>query len=471
MPDRKQYVEGSLSICTPPLDLAVALARRCADPYVVYERDGEWALARGAAFELTVDARGVHRVDPTERRTWTDVNTIAAVEAALSSIPLRGWRIYGTASFELAYLLHGIKIDRAISAASETEPWLHLCIPSVEVRLRQGEALIRVLDSGRLEMEVELVASLDRADAPNLVERPTCRMSSRSSRLSNVGLQDETTYKELVRLATREIGAGRLQKVIASRVVPISSPVDIVATYAAGRRANSPARSFMIDRGGMKVAGFSPETVLEVSASGRVSTQPLAGTRALVADEVENTRLRTELLRDAKELAEHAISVKVAFEELKRVCCDDSVAVSEFMSVRHRGAVQHLASRVIGTLEDGETAWSAFQALFPAVTASGVPKREALDWIRQHEPEARGLYAGAVVVAGDDGSLDAALILRTIFQRGARTWLRAGAGIVEQSTPEREFQETCEKLESITPHIVISASEFLHAQGAEPAHA
>jgi anthranilate/para-aminobenzoate synthase component I len=123
------------------------------------------------------------------------------------------------------------------------------------------------------------------------------------------------------------------------------------------------------------------------------------------------------------------------------------------MTVRERGSVQHLASRATGRLADDRGPWDAFAALFPAITATGCPKPEALRTISRYESEPRGLYAGAVFTVDAGGSLDAALVLRTVFQRDGRSWLRAGAGVMGQSTPEREWEESCEKLRSVAPHL------------------
>jgi salicylate synthase len=136
------------------------------------------------------------------------------------------------------------------------------------------------------------------------------------------------------------------------------------------------------------------------------------------------------------------------------ICEPSTVAVSEFMSVKERGSVQHLGSRVRGVLADDRTSWDTLAALFPAVTASGIPKAPAYDQITMHEEHPRDLYAGAVLTASQDGSMDAALVLRAIYRRAGRTWLRAGAGIVADSTPDREFEETCEKLRSVAPYVV-----------------
>jgi yersiniabactin salicyl-AMP ligase len=130
------------------------------------------------------------------------------------------------------------------------------------------------------------------------------------------------------------------------------------------------------------------------------------------------------------------------------------VVVNEFMSVARRGSVQHIASRLKGKLKPGFNAWHAFLALFPAITASGIPKLESIEAIGRFETAPRHLYSGSVMTFDSDGALDAALVLRSMFQNEDGAWLQAGAGIVEMSTPAREFEETCEKLSSVSRSLV-----------------
>ncbi|WP_394843138.1 salicylate synthase [Pendulispora brunnea] len=444
MSDRPTYVERRVTVHADPLELAAALVASAAHTtYSLYERHGEWSAALGAVYAIFVETDDVLVSSAAGTQRFEGDDLASALDRAVASIPLRGFRAYGTASFELAYRYHGLSGEVA------KEPLLHLCVPESEVRIRDGAALIRALSLTEVERLVAVVNRLDTATGRDESETPPRPTGD----IVDLGT-DGAKYKQLVATATQDIAAHGLDKVIASRRVPIACPIDLVASYVAGRRRNNPARSFLVRRGELQFAGFSPETVLEVSTDGIVTTQPLAGTRALVANDTENHDLRSELLRDTKELAEHALSVRLAFEELAHVCAAGSVAVTDFMSVSPRGTVQHLASRLSGQLEKSKSAWNAFQALFPGVTASGVPKREALEWIRNHEPHRRGLYAGAMMFVDDAGAMDAALILRTVFQYGGDAWLQAGAGIVAQSTPDRELEETSEKLLCVARDLV-----------------
>jgi salicylate synthetase len=393
--------------------------------YVVYERDRHWYLAANPLTEIRVDAEAVHtgdRATPWSGTPWE------AIRSALRQTPVEHWTAYGWLAFELA-------------DEGREGPLGHLIVPGVELTVTDTGADVRTTDPG---LQERLRKSL--AEAPR-------RAEPRASKPVDVRAARDT-YHAHVTHAVTEIGRGRLDKVILSRTVPVPFTVDMPATYVTGRLANTPARSFLLDLGGIQAAGFSPETVIEASGDGTAATQPLAGTRALTGDPETDAALRAELCRDPKEVYEHATSVKLAVEELSTVGAPGATRVSEFLTVRPRGSVQHLASRVTTDLAEGRTAWDALGAVFPPVTASGIPKRAAYRLIRELEDEPRGLYAGAVLRAGADGSLDAALVLRAVYQQGDRAWLRAGAGVVGASRPAREYEETCEKFRSVAPYVV-----------------
>ncbi|MBM7774384.1 salicylate synthase [Actinokineospora baliensis] len=414
-----------------PLLVAAAVARRAEPPFVLYERGGRWVLAAGARARLRMDGIGITWTTPTGRRSVPlGPDPLGQVAELLATSGLPTWRAYGWAAFELARLLHLGRADG---------PLLDLVIPTYE-----------------------LVIGPDGVHEHGTVPEGLREVDDRPWPAPTGDLVDpeapDAAYSAAVVETVRAIQAGGPDKVILSRVVPVPVEIDFPATYVAGRRGNTPARSFLLDLGGLRATGFSPETVVEVDAAGRVRTRPLAGTRALIGDPARDLATRRELLADPKEIFEHAISVKLAQDELAGVCAPESVRVEDFMTVSERGSVQHLASQVRGDLAPGRTAWDAFAALFPAITASGIPKAAAVEAIAKHEPR-RGLYSGAVLAVDSDGGFDAALVLRTVFSSGGRTWLRAGAGIIALSTPEREWTETCEKLRSISRFLVPAESK------------
>jgi salicylate synthetase len=191
-----------------------------------------------------------------------------------------------------------------------------------------------------------------------------------------------------------------------------------------------------------------------VDAAGTVYTEPVAGTRAFGQSEQADRAARMDLVSDPKEIQEHAVSVYGALLDLAEVIEPGSGEVQGFMGMRERGSVQHLGSIVRGTLRPPNGRIDAFAALFPAVTVSGLPKTESMDAIFRLDGPPRGLYAGSVLTADRQGGFEAAMVLRSVYQKDGRAWLRAGAGIVGRSDPEREFEETCEKLACVAEHLV-----------------
>ncbi|MGQ4488529.1 salicylate synthase [Streptomyces sp. 372A] len=407
--------------------------------YVVYEGPDAWSVAGGIVAEVVVGQDTVRctKDGRTVERPWQG-DPLGQVREFLDGLELTDWRAYGWSAFELAYAVAGRPVGTGVL--------LHLVVPRTEIRLLAGQALVRSVDPQEAALVEKALAGLEEAPgAPGYLP---------------VGVDIEVgaeAYRSCVATVVDRIRAGELQKAVVSRVVPVTSEIDFPASYLVGRRANTPARSYLLHMGELQALGFSPETVVEVGTDRSVSSQPLAGTRALTGDAAEDRRLREHLLADPKELHEHAISVKVAVDELAEPCRPETVVVQEYMVIKERGSVQHLASRVVGRMAEDASAWDAFAAVFPAVTASGVPKAAAYDVISDCEPRARGLYAGTVMTVAQDGSMDAALALRSVFRRNGETWLQAGAGVVEHSVPERELEETREKLKCVADRLVAVA--------------
>lgn len=439
------YLERTVLCPGEPLDVVRRLASWAAGAdHMVYENDGEWAFATGAVAHLWVDADGVHRrTDGHGPGLDTDVawhalaggDPLPVLRSLLDALPFRDWRAYGWVAFELAGA-------RAHGPAG-TDRLVHLVVPHTEVRLCNGVARLRSADPAGLDRAAAALRASYRVPSPG---RPVV--------VDSHG-HDAAGHEARVARAVDAIHRGELDKVVLSRVVPVPDDVDLVETYVSGRRANDPARSFLLSLGGLDAAGYSPEVLVATDPAGRVVSQPLAGTRARTGDPAADARLRDELRRDPKEVVEHAVSVRAVVDDLRAVC--EQVCVHDFMDVVERGSVQHLASQVTGRLAPGRDGWDALGAIFPTATASGVPKQAACDLIAADESEPRGLYGGAVLTADASGALDAGLVLRTVQRRAGRTWLRAGGGVVEASRPERELEETREKLGSVAGSLVRAA--------------
>lgn len=406
--------------------------------YFVYEDPEGLTVATGVRGSIDVysDRVEVHWAGFLDSQPLRGEDPFTALQAALDGLP-RPWKAYGWMAFETCYHRYvPAEFDRVVRHLA------HLQIPELAAHW-----------DGDWTGSDTLVAALrgSGSTAPD----------SLAHRMIAVELDaDHCDYTGRVRRAVAEIRSGLYPKVILSRKIPVPvfGAVDLPATWALGRSANTPARSFVLrsstPAASFEMAGFSPELVAAVLENGQVVTEPVAGTRALGISAEADARAVHELRTDSKELAEHAMSVRESIHELTQVCRDGSVAVSDFMSIRRRGSVQHLGSTVSGKLVPGTRPTAALAALFPAITASGLPKTECIEAISRLDAHERGPYSGATLVANSEGRLEAALVLRGCFSDGDRTWLRAGAGIVAESTPEREFEETCEKLRSMSPYLV-----------------
>ncbi|WP_394298755.1 salicylate synthase [Photorhabdus luminescens] len=436
----QQYHEQTVSIASTPLDLIThLLSDDNAQPYMLYEVKGEWSLGIGCAATICADASG-QLLDAQGNCHPYDISTLSQkLEQALNALPIQDWRAYGRTLFEFSHMTYGLPL------AQQNEALIKITIPQHELRITQGQVLIRTLEEGQLAILSGKISQADQLGTP---------VFSCTEDMEIINKPDAAKYyQDNVANAVKDIAAGHYQKVILSRRVELGSDIDMPHSYWLGRQANTPARSFFLRDEDFSVYGFSPETVVEADGSGWVSTQPLAGTRALTHDKDQDQRLRADLLSDPKEISEHAVSAKLALEELAPICQSETLCVSEFMAIRERGSVQHLASRVKGLLQTDKNCWDAFIALFPAVTASGIPKKPSLQAISRYEGEPRRLYSGCVMLLDSSGKLDAALVLRSLYQYQGRCWLQAGAGLVRDSKPEREWQETCEKLDCIMKYV------------------
>jgi anthranilate synthase component 1 len=218
--------------------------------------------------------------------------------------------------------------------------------------------------------------------------------------------------------------------------------------YLRLRMVNPSPYMFYLDFGRRKVLGSSPETLVTVRGR-EVVTYPIAGTRPLGSNLRERRSNRKDMLSDEKERAEHVMLVDLARNDLGKVCEYGSVEVADLMRVEEYSHVQHMVSRVRGILRSDQDALDALTAVFPAGTVSGAPKHRAMRLIQSLEGRGRGPYAGAVGYISDHGDLDTAITIRSVFVDGDRIYLQAGAGIVLDSVPEREYQECQSKLGAV----------------------
>ncbi|HZI94641.1 MAG TPA: anthranilate synthase component I [Patescibacteria group bacterium] len=252
----------------------------------------------------------------------------------------------------------------------------------------------------------------------------------------------------LVRTAQEHIRAGDIYQVVLSRRFRRRLDTDPFSVYRALRRINPSPYMYFLRDGETALAGASPEMLVRVEGR-NVEVHPIAGTRPRGRDAEEDSRLEAELVADAKERAEHVMLVDLGRNDLGRVCAPGAVDVPEFMKVQKFSHVMHLVSRVTGSLADGRDAFDALKSVFPAGTVSGAPKLRAMEIIDELEMARRGPYAGAVCYIDYSGNLDSCIVIRTMVASGRTAWVQAGAGIVADSDPGREYTETVNKARAV----------------------
>jgi anthranilate synthase component 1 len=221
---------------------------------------------------------------------------------------------------------------------------------------------------------------------------------------------------------------------------------------------------FYLRLGDFTLAGASPETMVRVEGR-QITLRPIAGTRRRGANELEDLALERELLADPKELAEHIMLVDLGRNDVGRVAKIGSVKVTELMTVERYSHVMHIVSNVVGELNDGMDAFDAFRATFPQGTVSGAPKIRAMEIIDELEPVRRGVYAGAVGYFSFTGNTDTAIALRTLLIKGDRVFIQAGGGIVSDSDPLAEYEESCNKARAMIR--ALGAAQEFETQGRE----
>jgi anthranilate synthase component 1 len=259
----------------------------------------------------------------------------------------------------------------------------------------------------------------------------------------------QAVFEGMVRTAKEHIAAGDIFQVVLSQRFSRETSVEAFDVYRAVRRLNPSPYMFFFDFGTLDgepfyLAGASPEMFVRLE-NRLASLRPIAGTRPRGQDESADAALAANLLADPKERAEHVMLVDLGRNDLGRVCEYGSVKVSEFAIIERYSHVMHIVSHVEGALLPELTAFDLVRAAFPAGTVSGAPKVRAMEIIANLEPDARGAYAGMVGYFGFDGNMDTCLAIRTMVGRGGIVSVQAGAGIVADSDPASEYQETVNK--------------------------
>jgi anthranilate synthase component 1 len=265
----------------------------------------------------------------------------------------------------------------------------------------------------------------------------------------------QAQFEQLVTDVKEYIRAGDIIQVVPSQRFSREFKPTPLELYRALRSVNPSPYMFLLETGDFSLVGASPEVHTRLT-DGLVEIRPLAGTRKRGATVAEDLALEKELLADEKERAEHLMLVDLARNDIGRVCAYGSVHVPELMVVERYSHVMHIVSQVEGRIAPGRTAFDLMRATFPAGTVSGAPKIRAMQIIAQKEPVQRGFYAGALGYFSYDGNLDSCIMLRTSVIKDGKVYIQSGAGVVADSNPTAEYQETLTKATALFKAVAIA---------------
>lgn len=267
----------------------------------------------------------------------------------------------------------------------------------------------------------------------------------------------ETSFRAMVERARGHIREGDVIQVVLSQKFTAETDVEPITLYRALRLINPSPYTFFMKMGGLILISSSPETLCRVEGSGRALLRPIAGTRRRGTTPEEDQANEKSLLADPKERAEHLMLVDLARNDLGRIAAPGTVKPTSFMTIERYSHVMHIVSTVEGDLAPGNDAFDLVRSAFPAGTLSGAPKIRAMEIINTLEPEPRGMYGGAAGYFSYDGAMDLAITIRTIVMRGRKIGIQSGAGIVYDSDPAAEYQETKSKAAAMMKAVDLAA--------------
>jgi len=309
------------------------------------------------------------------------------------------------------------------------------------------------------------------AEATEAIERTIVRLAEGSGRavgeINLVGLPQKAfrsnfsreQYMKVVEACKEYIRAGDIFQVVPSQRLTVDTTAKPFDIYRALRVVNPSPFMFVLKTADVTLVGSSPEILCRVE-DGVVTNRPLAGTRPRGATEEEDKALEAELLADPKERAEHIMLVDLARNDVGRVAEPKSITLSDVMTVERYSHVMHIVSDVKGKLAAGQTCFDALRAALPVGTVTGAPKIRAMEIIDEFEPTRRGPYAGGVGYVDFSGNMDTCIAIRTMVICGGKVYLQAGGGVVADSDPAAEYQETINKAKALLRAIEVAEAGF-----------
>ena len=427
------------------------------------ERWGRYSFVAGdPAAIIVVDDGGLHLRDvarelptgePSRRLTPREALRAAVHRLRaprLDGLPPITGGLMGYASYEAATLLDGHPVPHPREAPCPPIGFLLIDRAVVFDHWRQRLVLVAHVPAGgyddAIEALGELAGKLARASGLPLMGAAGAGDSD-----GEANMQDDR-YRRIVSSFKEHILAGDIFQAVPSRRVAFDAADGGLPIYRRLRVSNPAPYMFYIRMLGMELAGSSPEPLVRVEGR-RVTARPIAGTRPRGRSDVSDRLLEHELLADPKERAEHAMLVDLARNDLGRVCEPGTVRPTELMQVERFSRVMHIVSTVEGDLRQDMEPFDALAVTFPAGTVTGAPKRRAMELIAEHEPDARGAYAGAVGYLTFAGDLDFCITIRTVVVTDGSASVQTGAGVVADSDPETELRETKAKASALIPAV------------------
>jgi anthranilate synthase component 1 len=415
------------------------------DPFLVLRaRDGKTTIERAGSVTESAEP-----LVPTLRRLMADFRSPYVPELPRFTGGAVGYLGYDTASW-----FEPVPLSKTIDGPAAASDEAGFMLFDTVLAFDHVQHRLLIISNARITGDEDLESLYQFACAKiNFLEKELERTLSLSPAPAAppIALQSNMTrdtFEQNVRTAKEYIAAGDIYQVVLSQRFEADIAADPFTVYRALRHVNPSPYMYFTRVGGLSIVGSSPEMLVRVEGR-RAETHPIAGTRPRGRSGEEDLRLAEELKRNEKERAEHVMLVDLGRNDLGRVCEYGSVRVPQFMALERFSHVMHLTSIVEGKLADDADRLDALVSCFPAGTVSGAPKVRAMEIIAELEPTRRGIYAGAVGYLDFAGNLDFCIAIRTIVAAGGRAYLQAGAGIVADSNPAAEYEETRDKARAL----------------------
>ena len=382
-------------------------------------------------------------------------NAIDVVQEILEEYKTNGYEEEGLTSgavgfigYDLIKNIHGVKDSNQDNIQT---PDLHLFVPSEIIRYDHLKQKIKITvnmekNGDYLEKGKKALENIRK----DIVEVSINNREKSIFKGSKVYDSNETkdSFMKKVEEAKNYIEKGEVSQVVLSQRFAFDTKMDPFEAYRKLRKTNPSPYMYYMDFGAYQIVGSSPEMLIK-STGKTLETCPIAGTRPRGKTPEEDARYGKELLGDKKEREEHIMLVELSKEDLGKLCKAGTVEVDKYMEIQRYSHVIHIVSHVMGEKVEGLKLYDLIDTCMPAGTVSGSPKKRSMEIIEELEGHKRGIYAGAVGYVGFDGNMDFCITIRTIVFKEEKAYIQAGAGIVSDSKPESEYEETIRKAKAL----------------------